>query len=230
MKIQQEISITTITGMIIMTKAIIFDLDGTLLDTLNDLADSVNHVLTNHNMKNRTVDEIRSFIGNGVPTLIARSVPSGTDEKTYSECVREMAEYYKDHADIKTKPYDGIIELLETLKTKGIRTAVVTNKVENAAVILCKSKFGDSFDCVIGDNGKDRLKPHPDNVFRALDILGFKKEEVLYAGDSDVDMITAKNAQLRSIGVTWGFRDENVLRESGADFIVHIPAEILKIL
>ena len=213
-----------------MTKAIIFDLDGTLLDTLNDLADSVNHVLTNHSMKNRTVDEIRSFIGNGVPTLIARSVPAGTDENTTAECVREMAEYYKDHADIKTKPYDGIAELLEALNKQGIKTAVVTNKVENAAVILCNNKFGDIFDCVIGDNGKGRLKPYPDNVFRALDILGFPREEVLYAGDSDVDMITAENAGLRSIGVTWGFRDEDVLRKNGADFIVHYPTEILKIL
>lgn len=213
-----------------MIKAIIFDLDGTLLDTLHDLTDSVNHVLTNHNMKNRTVDEIRSFIGNGVPTLIARSVPAGTEENTIAECVREMAEYYKDHADIKTKPYDGIAELLEALNKQGIKTAVVTNKVENAAVILCNNKFGNIFDCVIGDNGKDRLKPYPDNVFRALDILGFPREEVLYAGDSDVDMITAENAGLRSIGVTWGFRDEAVLRKNGADFIVHYPTEILKIL
>ena len=213
-----------------MIKAIIFDLDGTLLDTLHDLTDSVNHVLTNHSMKNRTVDEIRSFIGNGVPTLIARSVPAGTDENTTAECVREMAEYYKDHADIKTKPYDGISELLETLKSKGIRTAVVTNKVENAAVILCNNKFGDVFDCVIGDNGKDRLKPYPDNVFRAVDTLGCEKEEILYVGDSDVDMITAENAGLVSIGVTWGFRDEETLRNAGAVHIVNKPCEILKIL
>lgn len=213
-----------------MIKAIIFDLDGTLLDTLHDLTDSVNYVLTNHNMKNRTVDEIRSFIGNGVPTLIARSVPAGTDKAVTDVCVKEMAEYYKDHADIKTKPYDGIAELLSALNEKGIKTAVVTNKVENAATILCKNEFGDAFDCVIGDNGKDRLKPFPDNVFRALDILGFPREEVLYAGDSDVDMITAENAGLRSIGVTWGFRDEDVLRKNGADFIVHYPTEILKIL
>ena len=213
-----------------MIKAIIFDLDGTLLDTLHDLADSVNHVLTNHNMKNRTVDEIRSFIGNGVPTLIARSVPAGTEENTIAECVREMAEYYKDHADIKTKPYNGISELLETLKNKGIRTAVVTNKVENAAEILCNNKFGNIFDCVIGDNGKDRLKPHPDNVFRALDTLGCDKNEVLYVGDSDVDMITAQNAGLISIGVTWGFRDVEILRNAGADYIVNNPFEILNIL
>ena len=141
-----------------------------------------------------------------------------------------MAEYYKDHADIKTKPYDGISELLETLKSKGIRTAVVTNKVENAAIILCNNKFGDVFDCVIGDNGKDRLKPHPDNVFRAVDTLGCEKEEILYVGDSDVDMITAENAGLVSIGVTWGFRDEETLRNAGAVHIVNKPCEILKIL
>ena len=213
-----------------MIKAIIFDLDGTLLDTLHDLTDSVNHVLTSHNMKNRTVDEIRSFIGNGVPTLIVRSVPAGTPENTIAECVHEMAEYYKDHADIKTKPYDGIIELLEALKNRGLRTAVVTNKVENAAEILCNKKFGDIFDCVIGDNGKDRLKPHPDNVFRALDTLGCEKNEVLYVGDSDVDMITAQNAGLVSIGVTWGFRNEETLRKAGALHIVNKPCEILNIL
>jgi phosphoglycolate phosphatase len=213
-----------------MIKAIIFDLDGTLLDTLHDLADSVNHVLTNHGMKNRTVDEIRSFIGNGVPTLISRSVPEGTDKTVTDECVREMAEYYKDHADIKTKPYDGIKELLETLKNKGIRTAVVTNKVENAAEILCNNKFGGVFDCVIGDNGKDRLKPHPDNVFRAIDTLGCEKKEVLYVGDSDVDMITAENAGLESIGVTWGFRSRMVLEMAGAESIIDHPSELLDIV
>ena len=213
-----------------MIRAIIFDLDGTLLNTLDDLADSVNHVLTNHNMKNRTVDEIRSFIGNGVPTLIARSVPAGTDNTTVAECVAEMAEYYKDHADIKTKPYDGICDLLGILNEKGIKTAVVTNKVEDAAKILCDRKFGNVFTTVIGDNGKDRLKPAPDNVFRALKELETDKNEVLYVGDSDVDMVTAQNAGLTGLGVTWGFRDEASLRSAGADFIINEPSEILNIL
>lgn len=213
-----------------MIKAIIFDLDGTLLNTLEDLTDSVNHVLDSHGMKMRTIDEIRSFIGNGVPTLIARSVPAGTDKNTADVCVSEMAEYYKDHADIKTKPYDGIKELLVTLDAKGIKTAVVTNKVEQAAVILCEAKFGNIFTAVIGDNGKDRLKPAPDNVFRALKMLGLKNEEVLYVGDSEVDMITAENASLVSVGVTWGFRDGEVLRKNGAKYIVSSPSEILNIL
>lgn len=212
-----------------MIKAIIFDLDGTLLDTLEDLTDSVNYILWKHGMPERTIDEIRSFIGNGVPTLIARSVPVNTNTETVNVCVSEMMEYYKDHAEIKTKPYDGITELLEELANRNIATAVVTNKAEEAAKILCKAKFGDVFDLVIGDNGKDKLKPAPDNVFRAMKTLNLEKNEILYVGDSDVDMITAKNAGLESVGVTWGFRDENTLRNSGAKNIIHTPLELLKL-
>lgn len=212
-----------------MIKAIIFDLDGTLLDTLEDLTDSVNYVLWKHGMPERTLDEIRSFIGNGVPTLIARSVPANTDTATVKICVSEMMEYYKDHAEIKTRPYDGIPELLDELKKLSIRSAVVTNKAEEAAKILCTAKFGDVFDLVIGDNGIDKLKPAPDNVFRALNELNLGKDEVLYVGDSDVDMVTAANAGLESVGVTWGFRDENVLRINGAKNIIHTPLELLKL-
>ena len=213
-----------------MIKAIIFDLDGTLLNTLDDLADSVNHILTSHSMKTRTVDEIRSFIGNGIPTLIARSVPADTASETLSICVDEMQSYYKAHADIKTKPYDGINELLSQLRQRNIASAVVTNKAEESAKILCDRKFGDIFSFIIGDNGKDRLKPAPDNVFRVLKLLGAEKNEVLYVGDSDVDMITAANAGLRSVGVSWGFRDADVLRKNGADYIIHSPEELLNLL
>lgn len=212
-----------------MIKAIIFDLDGTLLDTLEDLTDSVNYVLWKHAMPERTLDEIRSFIGNGIPTLIARSVPVNTDAETVKICVSEMMEYYKDHAEIKTKPYEGITELLYELRKRNILTAVVTNKAEEAAKILCKAKFGDVLSLVIGDNGIDKLKPAPDNVFRALKELNLEKNEVLYVGDSDVDMITATNAGLESVGVTWGFRDETVLRNSGAKNIINTPLELLKL-
>lgn len=213
-----------------MIKAIIFDLDGTLLDTLEDLADSVNHVLTNHSIKNRTLDEIRSFIGNGIPTLIARSVPEGTDAELLKECVDEMQAYYKEHSDIKTCPYKDIDFVLEALNIKQIPCAVVTNKAEESAKILCDKKFGGKISLVIGDNGKDRLKPAPDNVFRALDTLKLKKEEILYVGDSDVDIETAKNAGVTSIGVAWGFRDAELLKNKGADYIIHSPCELLTIL
>lgn len=213
-----------------MIKAVIFDLDGTLLDTLEDLTDSVNYVLKKHNMPERTTEEIRCFIGNGVPTLISRSVQKNTDSETIKICVTEMLEYYGSHAEIKTKPYDGITELLEDLKKQNIATAVVTNKAEIPAKILCKAKFGDSFTLVVGDNGIDKLKPEPDNVFRALKELKINNEEVLYVGDSDVDMVTATRAGLKSVGVTWGFRDEEILRKNGADFIINTPNELLDII
>ena len=213
-----------------MINTIIFDLDGTLLNTLEDLADSVNHIMKLHGFAERTYDEIRSFIGNGVPTLIRRSVPAGTDEETAAVCTTEMLEYYKDHARIKTKPYDGIVELINELTRRNIRTAVVTNKAEKAAIILCDEIFGDIFTVVIGDNGIDRLKPAPDNVLRAIDILGAEKKNILYVGDSDVDMVTADAAGLVSVGVTWGFRDEKELVESGASHIINTPLELLGLL
>ena len=230
MKAQRRIFINIITGMNKMIKAVIFDLDGTLLNTLDDLADSVNHILSLHSMKNRTIDEIRSFIGNGIPTLIARSVKKNTEESELAVCVEEMQQYYRAHADIKTKPYDGINELLKILKDKNILTAVVTNKNEESAKILCDRKFGKVFTAVIGDNGIDRLKPAPDNVFRATDILGIGKEEILYVGDSDVDIETAKNSGLTSVGVAWGFRDADVLRECGANHIINSPEELLSLI
>ncbi len=213
-----------------MIKAVIFDLDGTLLNTLEDLADSVNHVLKLHKMKERTLPEIRSFIGNGVPTLIKRSVPNGTSEEETLLCTKEMRAYYNTHSDIKTKPYDGIISMLNDLKSMNIMTAVVTNKLEDTAKILCKAKFGDTFDCVIGDNGKDRLKPAPDNVFRAMKVLKSENSEVLYIGDSDVDMITASNANITSVGVTWGFRDADCLTKNGANYIINTPIELFDIM
>ncbi len=213
-----------------MIKAVIFDLDGTLLDTLHDLADSVNLILALHGMPARTIDEIRSFIGNGIPTLIKRSVPSDTEKNELVVCIDEMQKYYKEHSDIKTKPYDGINELLERLKNEGVLTAVVTNKAEESAKILCARKFGDVFSVVIGDNGKDSLKPAPDNVFRAMEHLNIKKDEVLYVGDSDVDMITARNAGLTSVGVDWGFRDAETLKSNGADHIIYSPLELLSLI
>lgn len=213
-----------------MIKAVIFDLDGTLLDTLEDLTDSVNHILNEHSMPQRTLREIRSFIGNGIPTLIARSVPENTDKATLDICIDEMQVYYREHADIKTKPYDGIKELLSELRMMNIATAVVTNKAEKSAKILCNRKFGDVFTVVIGDNGKDRLKPAPDNVLRALKEFDVRNEEILYVGDSDVDMVTAENAELTSVGVTWGFRDEYVLRANGAKHIINSPKELLNLI
>lgn len=209
-----------------MIKAIVFDLDGTLLNTLIDLTDSMNVVLENHGMKKRTVEEVRTFVGNGIPMLVKRAVEDSTDEQLLSICTKEMIDYYKTHNKIKTAPYEGIPDLLDELNDMKIALAVVTNKEESAAIALCREIFGDKFKAVIGDDGKNALKPAPDNVFRALEILGSKKEETLYIGDSEVDMKTAKNSGLKSVGVLWGFRSKSVLEENGADFIVSQPYEI----
>lgn len=213
-----------------MINTVIFDLDGTLLNTLEDLTDSVNHVMRLHSFPERSIDEIRSFIGNGVPTLIRRSVPKGTDESCAQICTAEMMEYYKAHSRIKTEPYKGITELLGELTKRGIATAVVTNKAEPAAKILCSEIFGDVFTVVIGDNGIDRLKPAPDNVLRAVEMLDVNKENVLYVGDSDVDMVTAEAAGLTSVGVLWGFRDKDSLIGSGAKHVISTPEELLRLL
>lgn len=213
-----------------MIDTVIFDLDGTLLDTLEDLTDSVNYMLRHNNMPERSIDEIRSFIGNGVPTLIRKSVTADTDNEQIEKCIKEMRAYYKEHSRVKTGPYDGIQELLQELKANNIKTAVVTNKLEAVAQDLCSDIFGDVFTCVIGDNGINKRKPAPDNVFRTMKILNSVNDSTLYVGDSDVDMITAKNAGLKSVGVTWGFRDCDTLMESGAKYIINTPSELMNII
>ncbi len=213
-----------------MIDTIIFDLDGTLLDTLGDLTDSVNYVMRLHSFPEHTPAQIRSFVGNGIPTLIKRSVPLGTDEKTTEICITEMRKYYKEHAQIKTKPYDGVSELLNILKDKRIKTAVVTNKAQDAAKILCDNIFGNVFTAVIGDDGKNKLKPAPDNVFRAMKIVGSDGKNTLYVGDSDVDMQTAHRASLPAVGVLWGFRDRAALENSGAEYIISNPSELIGLL
>ncbi|MBQ8210371.1 MAG: HAD family hydrolase [Clostridia bacterium] len=213
-----------------MKDTVIFDLDGTLLDTLKDLTLGVNHALRLHGMPERTIDEIRGFIGNGVPTLVKRSVPENTPQDVLGQCIEDMRTYYSAHSTDNTKPYDGICELLEKLRKNGIKTAVVTNKLESVARDLCKEIFGDVFTCVIGDNGVDRRKPAPDNVFRALKELGSDASSAYYVGDSDVDMITAENAGIESIGVLWGFRGRETLTESGAMYIAENTDELFSII
>ncbi len=210
-----------------MKNTVIFDLDGTLLDTLKDLTISVNHALVLNDMPERTIDEIRSFVGNGVPTLIKRSVTENATNEQLDKCIEDMRAYYTLHSMDNTKPYNGVCEMLKILKAKNIKTAVVTNKLETVARDLCLSVFGDVFTCVIGDNGIDKRKPAPDNVFRALKILNSTPYDAWYVGDSDVDMITAKNAGIESIGVLWGFRDEDTLVQSGAQFIVNDTQALL---
>lgn len=210
-----------------MYKAVIFDLDGTLLNTLTDLYNSVNHALRTFGFPERTIDEVRRFIGNGVKKLMERSTPVGTDEETNAKCLDVFREHYLLHMADNTAPYEGVNELIEALKEKGVRTAVVSNKLHSAVVGLCKDYFP-GIECAIGVSVEEERKPNPVNVLKVFDIFSLKADECIYVGDSEVDVETAHNASLECIGVTWGFRDEDELIENGADFIAHNTDEVLK--
>ena len=195
-----------------MSKAVIFDLDGTLLNTLGDLCDSVNFVLESYGYPTRTIEEVNSFIGNGVGELIRRSLPESAQDK-FDEALAKFKEYYGEHSNVKTCVYDGLLEMLEQLRADGYKIGVVTNKVDFAAKALCDEYFGSLVDIAIGDRENFPRKPAPDSVFEAMQILGC--DRAIYVGDSDVDVDTAKNANLPCICVTWGFRDREFLEMSG---------------
>ena len=208
--------------------AVIFDLDGTLTDTLDDLKNSVNYALGEFGFPERTLDEVRSFVGNGVRRLIYLSVPENTDEEISENCLTVFKEYYKSHSLIKTKPYDGIIPMLEELKKQGIKTAVVTNKMHEAAEDIVHIFFDGLIDTTVGQVDGVAQKPQPDGINLVLSSLSVSKERAVYVGDSAVDCITAINAGMPCIGVTWGFRDRYVLLENGASCIIDSPEQIFE--
>lgn len=209
---------------------IIFDLDGTLLNTLDDLADSVNSVLQTEGYPQRTKDEIKEFIGDGVKMLMERSLPQGTKEQEILRCLELFREIYRQNMENQTKPYEGIPELLKDLRARGIKTGVVSNKHDEATKAMCRLFFEDDIEVAIGDNSQRKKKPAPDNVYEALNQLGAQKEKTLYVGDSHVDMRTAKNAGLKCVGVTWGYRSREVLISEGADYIVDEPKQLIEFI
>lgn len=213
-------------GIFMKYDAVIFDLDGTLTDTLEDLKNSVNFAMREFGFPERTTDEVRSFVGNGVKRLIDLSVPENTSDEVSAECLSVFKSFYKDNSLVSTKPYDGIIPMLEKLKKDGVKTAVVTNKMHEAAVDIVNLFFGELIDVTIGQIDGVAQKPQPDGIYSALEKLGVSKEKSIYVGDSEVDCITAKNAGIPCIGVTWGFRDREILVGNGADFIINFPEEI----
>lgn len=211
-----------------MIHGVIFDLDGTLLNTLDDLCGSTNYALNKFGYPSRTLEEVRRFVGNGVRLLIERAIPQGCNNPHFDDCLNTFKEHYKSNMYNKTKPYAGILEMLKTLKLQGIQTAVVSNKFDAAVKELCKKYFGDLIQVAIGENEAEgvRKKPAPDSVFKAITDLKLSIENVIYVGDSETDVQTAKNAEIHCIGCTWGFRDKSVLVEEGADYIVNAPDEI----
>lgn len=206
---------------------IIFDMDGTILDTLEDLADSLNYTLKMHGYRTRTMEEVRSFVGNGIRRLVARGAGNTISEEELDSLCATQKEYYSLHCADKTKPYDGIPELLQTLRKAGYKTAVVSNKADYAVSNLVKQYFDGLFDMAVGERPDVRRKPAPDSVSEVLNRLQMPKEKAVYIGDSDVDIETAQNACLDCIAVDWGFRDREVLVSKGAEVIVSTPSEIL---
>ena len=206
----------------------IFDLDGTLLDTLQDLANAVNHAMREMNYPKRTVDEVRRFIGNGIRMLIKRAAPQGISVEDYEKTLAIFTAYYLDHIADFTKPYDGISEVITTLKSKGCKVAVVSNKADEAAKKVVKDYFGDIFDMVVGKMDRFPSKPEPDSVLYVIETLGADKDKCIYSGDSEVDVQTAHNAGLPCVGVTWGNRDVSELIAAGAEYIAEKPNEILE--
>ena len=199
--------------------AVIFDLDGTLTDTLEDLKSSVNYALSQFGFPERNTEEIRKFVGNGVRRLIYLSVPENISDELSERCLSVFKEHYNTHSCDKTKPYDGISDLLKLLKDNGIKTAVVTNKMHSAAADIVEYFFGGLIDITVGQIDGVAQKPQPDGIYKVLEKLGISKEKAVYVGDSEVDCVTAKNAGIPCIGVTWGFRSKEILLENGADFI-----------
>lgn len=211
-----------------MKKAVIFDLDGTLLNTLDDLADSTNYALSKFGYPIRTIEEVRQFVGNGVAKLIERAIPEGKNNPNFEKCLAIFKENYAQNMYNKTAPYNGIIEMLSNLKTKGIKIAVVSNKFDLAVKELCKKYFEGFIDFAAGENEAQGIKkkPAPDTVISVLNEFNFASEDAVYVGDSDVDIMTAKNSKMPCISVTWGFRDEKFLLENGATILINAPSEI----
>lgn len=198
-------------------KAVIFDLDGTLLDTLDDLWNAVNHTMELFGYPKRTREEVRSFVGNGVDRLIELSIPGGIEDPNREAAIREYRAYYNAHSEVKTGLYSGVSELVSKLRVAGIGVAVASNKPHIATVKLCEGYFPE-IAVVCGEREADgiRRKPQPDMVLWAAHELGFDVKDCVYVGDSEVDLKTAKNAGMDCISVLWGFRDRDVLEEAGA--------------
>lgn len=205
----------------------IFDLDGTLLSTLNDLAASTNYALRTMGMPERTLEEVRQFVGNGVKLLMIRAIPGGENNPKFEETYALFRKHYLKHNLDTTAPYEGIPELLAELKRRGKNLAIVSNKFYAATQDLARHFFPDTIHVAIGERETIRKKPAPDTVIEALHQLGVSKENAVYIGDSDVDIATAKNSGLPCISVLWGFRDKEFLIEHGGTTFVSKPKEIL---
>lgn len=207
-------------------KTYIFDLDGTLLDTLNDLHASCNYALRTHGMPERSLEEVRQFVGNGVKKLMERAIPNGLDNPLFEDTLQTFRQHYLLHNLDTTLPYPGIMEMLQQLKAQGKRIAVVSNKFYAATQDLCKHFFGDTIQVAIGEREDIKKKPAPDTVLEALRQLQVTRQDAVYVGDSEVDVETARNSGIPCISVLWGFRSKSFLLSHGATTFIETPNEL----
>lgn len=210
-----------------MIKLAVFDMDGTLCDTIEDLGTAVNHALGAQGFEKHTTEEYKTFVGDGVTKLIERALPQGVSDDIVEKTRGMFLDYYKEHFTVFTKPYDGINELLDELKKRKIQLAVFTNKVHYMALKVAEILFGGRFGVVIGQSDEKPMKPDPTAVFEIMDRYGIPPDETVFIGDSDVDMQTAVNSKTHGIGAGWGFRTEKELKENGAEFYASTPLDII---
>lgn len=205
----------------------IFDLDGTLLNTIGDLENSLNNTLIKYNYPTKTLDEVNSYVGNGIAKLVERSIPNGKNNSDFKNILNDFFEFYSNHLTDYTKPYDNITEMLKNLKNNNCKIAVVSNKSDSFVKILCNYFFKEYIDIAVGETDKIKKKPNKDMVEYTINKLNLNHKDTIYIGDSDVDILTAQNSSLPCISVSWGFRTKEFLIENGAKIIIDNPLEIL---
>jgi len=214
-----------------MIKAVIFDMDGTTVDTVNSIAYFANQALEKFGILPVPTEKFFTFVGDGPKKLIERLIEfSGGDLSKTDAVLKYYLDEYNNNSLYLTKPYEGILKMLEDLKNIEIKTAILSNKQDEAVKIISRELFGDLIELSVGSCKDVPKKPAPDSLFNVMSLLGVTKEEVLFVGDTNVDIFTAKNADVKSIGVLWGFRDEKELADAGADYIVSHPKEILDVI
>jgi len=212
-------------------KGVIFDLDGTLVNSIEDLADSMNRVLLNHHFPTHSIDAYKTFLGKGILNLVHVSIPeTDQDEQTVNTCFTQMIDTYRNNCTIKTKPYDGIIDLLDELKSRKIKLNVLSNKADKFTKEIVQKLLPDYFDIVTGLTTEETKKPNPKIALQMSTKMGINTENILFIGDTGIDMQTSSNANMHGVGVLWGFREKEELINSGAKSIISHPMELINLI